>query len=159
MPYPSGSIPVTGILGTTGAADTYPVYTDELMLGGMRAVADNAARDAITAQRRAFGMLVFSVAANKCFKLANVAMGGASNTLTDNANWLEFGGAGVVSVSSSDVTISVTTTAGAVDVTLPYTGVFAGTYQMANVTVDDRGRITNATDGFATSIVNALIFG
>jgi hypothetical protein len=90
MSYPTGSIPLSGAIGTTAESDAFPTHYDHLGYGGMRSVADNAARDAIPLARRTFGMLVFSVAENKLYKLSNVQMGGGSNSLDDNANWVEF---------------------------------------------------------------------
>jgi hypothetical protein len=90
MAYPTGSIPFTGIVGTTNISDTYPVTTDELNLGGHRAVADNTARDAITTDRRRFGMLVTTQDQNPpvTYILCDITMGGTSNTLSDNTNWI-----------------------------------------------------------------------
>lgn len=90
MSYPTGSIPLSGAIGTTAASDAFPTHYDHLGYGGMRSVASNIDRDAIPSARRTFGMLVFSVAENKLYKLSNVQMGGGSNSLDDNANWVEF---------------------------------------------------------------------
>lgn len=104
MTYPIGAIPLTGFIGTTDITDVFPTHLDFLGYGGMRTVADNTERDAITLERRAFGMLVFSVGANAgvgaCYVLANIAMGGNSNVLTDNLNWIVFSGGGGGSVIS-----------------------------------------------------------
>lgn len=94
MSYPTGSIPLSGAIGTTAESDAFPTHYDHLGYGGMRSVTDNVARDEIPSQRRTFGMLVFSVAENKLYKLSNVQMGGGSNSLTDNANWIEFSSGG-----------------------------------------------------------------
>ena len=90
MTYPTGAIPITGIVGTTDAADTYAVTTDELQLGGHRAVVDATARNAITTERRRFGMTVAVQGTNPpvTYMLCNTAMGGTSNTLSDNGNWI-----------------------------------------------------------------------
>ena len=58
MGYPSGAVPVTNFLGTTGAADTFATHLDWLGKGGHRTVANITERDAITTARRSFGMLV-----------------------------------------------------------------------------------------------------
>jgi len=90
MSYPTGSIPLSGAIGTTDASDAFPTHYDHLGYGGMRSVADNVARDAVPLERRTFGMLVFSVSENKLYKLSNAQMGGASDSLSDNLNWVEF---------------------------------------------------------------------
>ena len=95
MPYPNGAVQLSSFIGTTGQADPYPTHLDYMGLGGHRAVATIAERDAIISQRRAFGMLVTvnadpTAANNKTYMLANVKLGGVNNTITDNANWKEF---------------------------------------------------------------------
>jgi len=52
-----GSLPITGFIGTTFAADTYPTHIDELGKGGYRSVANIQARDAISVERRSIGIL------------------------------------------------------------------------------------------------------
>lgn len=95
MSYPTGSIPLSGAIGTTAESDAFPTHYDHLGYGGMRSVINNTERDAIPSARRTFGMLVFSVSENKLYKLSNIQMGGGSNSLDDNLNWVEFsGGAG-----------------------------------------------------------------
>jgi hypothetical protein len=69
------------------------------------------------------------------------------------------GGGGVSSVSSADTSITVSPTTGAVDVSLPATGVTAGSYVVTGATIDAKGRVTAATDNYYLTIVNALIFG
>lgn len=48
---------------------------------------------------------------------------------------------------------------GSATATLANSGVSAGSYQLANISVDAKGRVTSASDGYITTIVNALIFG
>lgn len=94
MAFPTGAIPLTGFIGTTDSGDVFPTHLDTLQLGGARAVDDNTERDAITLERRKFGMLVYSVGANVCYVLANASMGGADNDLSNNSNWIAFSGGG-----------------------------------------------------------------
>lgn len=68
---------MTAILGTNLAApivpfdsaDTYPTHDEKYGKGGYRAVADATARDAIPADRRTEGMLVFSIADGVTYQL------------------------------------------------------------------------------------------
>lgn len=98
---------VTGPLSTTAPSDTYPTHDATLGLGGKSEVATLVLRNAISSFRRAFGMIVTvnadgTPANNKTYILANVALGGTNNTLTDNANWIEFGAStGIISIPVS----------------------------------------------------------
>jgi len=76
-------------------------------------------------------------------------------TLASNGS----GGSGVSSVNSADSSITVSPTTGAVDVSLPATGVTAGSYVVTGATIDAKGRVTAATENYYITIVNALIFG
>jgi hypothetical protein len=58
MAPPPGSVRVTGYIGPSDTADTYPTHSEEWGKGGMRSVADTAARLAIPADRRKEGMFV-----------------------------------------------------------------------------------------------------
>lgn len=99
-PYDIGDIPISGRIGITGLADTYATHIDVLGQGGLQSIETVADRDSIPASRRKFGMLVTvyldgTPANNKTYILANIALGGTNNTITDNANWITFsGGAG-----------------------------------------------------------------
>lgn len=53
-----GTVQITGPLAPTSLTDTYPTHEAEYGAGGMRSVADHAARNAITTARREQGMLV-----------------------------------------------------------------------------------------------------
>lgn len=89
MSYPTGSIPLTGAVGTTSISDTFATHYDYLGFGGMRSVGDNTQRDTVPLERRVFGMLVLSTLENKLYILANLAMGGVNDDLADNNNWIE----------------------------------------------------------------------
>lgn len=61
---------VTGPLTTVNPSNTYATHSEGLGAGGYRSVADNTARDAITASRRTSGMLVHVLATDLLYKLA-----------------------------------------------------------------------------------------
>lgn len=123
MAFPTGSVQVTGNIGTTASSDTYPTHLDYLGYGGLRSVTTIANRDAITTQRRVFGMVVTvtadpTPANNKSYILANTAMGGADNVLTNNSNWIDYvtgvssfnTRTGAITLTSLDVTDALTFT-------------------------------------------------
>ena len=58
MPFPLGSIPLTGAIGVGDAADTFGTHFDYLGVGGYRSVADQSAMTSISPLRRTKGMLV-----------------------------------------------------------------------------------------------------
>jgi hypothetical protein len=68
---------MTAIKGTNLAApvvpfdsnDTYPTHDEQYGLGGYRTVADQTARNAIPAERRVQGMLVYSIADDVTYQL------------------------------------------------------------------------------------------
>lgn len=103
-----GGVTVTGFIAPSTSGDTYPTHDANFGKGGAMQVDTLAARNAITTQRRYFGMFVTvnadpTPANNKTYQLRNVALGGTNNTITDNANWVEF-----TSGSGSSVPISIT---------------------------------------------------
>lgn len=75
-----GSVRVGGFIAPTDSTDTYAVTDDAYGRGGYRAVADAAARDAITADRRKAGMLVRTNDNGKIWTLVGGIL---------NANWSE----------------------------------------------------------------------
>jgi hypothetical protein len=86
--YPTGAIPITSFIGTTGAADTFATHQDFLGKGSHRTIDTIANRNLITTARRSFGMLVTvnadpTPANNKTYMLANTALGGTNNTITE----------------------------------------------------------------------------
>jgi hypothetical protein len=97
--YPTGAIPVTGYIGTTDPADTYATHVDILQWGGMMSVATLTDRNNIPSTRRKFGMFVTvygdgTAGNNKTYRLCNIILGGTTDVLTDNDNWVEFQGSG-----------------------------------------------------------------
>lgn len=71
-----GAIPITGFISPTDNTDVYPTHKDIFGKGGYRTVADLAARDIITQERREEGMLVFVLSTNTMYQL----IGGISNS-------------------------------------------------------------------------------
>jgi hypothetical protein len=76
-----GSLPITGFIGTTFAADTYPTHIDELGKGGYRSVSNIDARNSISAERRSIGMMCYVLSESKAYQL----VGGLGNEF-----WKEF---------------------------------------------------------------------
>jgi len=108
MAYPVGAVQITGTIGTTSILDTYSTHQDYLGFGGLRAVADTTARDAITTARRTFGMIVTTQDGSGSYILSNVAMGGADNVESNNANWLAYSpGGGGTYTNANPTTIAV----------------------------------------------------
>ena len=83
MPNIPGSVPITGFIAPTDAADTFATQDEAYNRGGYRSVADIAERDAITPDRRKEGMLVNVLSDSTVYKLT----GGI-----DNVNWEVDGG-------------------------------------------------------------------
>jgi hypothetical protein len=54
-----GSVTIGGFIAPSDTTDTYPSHVDIYGRGGMRSVADNTERDAITSDRRSEGMFVY----------------------------------------------------------------------------------------------------
>lgn len=75
-----GSVRVGGFLAPTDSGDLYAVTDETYNRGGYRTVADNTARDAISADRRKEGMLVKTLDTTTYWTL----LGGILN-----ANWAE----------------------------------------------------------------------
>jgi hypothetical protein len=128
MGYPGATV-VTGPVSLSDAGDSYPTHWSSLGKGGHSTCADLAARDAIPAERREFGMTRTVITDadpgnNKTFRLCNIDLGGVDNDVTNNDNWIEETSvAGVTSVGLSlpsifNVTGSPVTGSGTLSATL-----------------------------------------
>ena len=97
----TGGVPFGGFVAPTDTGDVYPVTNPTYGLGGLRNVGSTADRDAIPAQRREQGMMVYVQDEDKFYAL----QGG-----TTDAYWTEFssGGGAVTSVNgqTGDVIVS-----------------------------------------------------
>jgi hypothetical protein len=87
MPFPSNAIPITGPVGLNSSAEVHSTHLDSLGKGGFRAVATTAEMNAITVERRSWGMMVYVREVDEYYKLSNTQEGGASDNLNDNNNW------------------------------------------------------------------------
>lgn len=128
-------IRVTGTIVPTSPLDDFATHEAQYGKGGYRSVADAAARDAITTERREAGMMVITLDTGQKWILQN-----------DLTTWM------LETISSAltltgDVTGSGTNS---IATTLINSGVTAGIYgsasQIAQYTVDLKGRITLAAN-------------
>ena len=98
--YPGGSTAVLSPIGLTAVTDTYATHYAFLGNGGLQSVANSTARLAITTPRLEFGMVVTQQDDGSKWILANIAMGGNSNTITDPDNWISlFTDTGITSLN------------------------------------------------------------
>lgn len=70
MPIP-GTVPLSGPIAPSSTADTYPVTDPQYGLGGMRSVDSLSQRDAIPAERRQPGMIVYVSGLGEWYALGN----------------------------------------------------------------------------------------
>lgn len=66
-----GTVQVSGIIAPSSTADTYPVTDPQYGLGGLRTVSTVLERDAIPAERRQPGMIVYVSSVGEWYALAN----------------------------------------------------------------------------------------
>jgi hypothetical protein len=78
-------IPLVSYITTNGPAK-YPTHIDSLGYGGFRVVKDTAERNAITLQRRKYGMAIYVQSNDSLYILRDPALG--------NSNWFAFAPAG-----------------------------------------------------------------
>ena len=67
----AGTVQVSGTIAPSSAADTYPVTDPQYGLGGLRTVSTVNERDAIPAERRQAGMVVYVSSVGEWYALAN----------------------------------------------------------------------------------------
>lgn len=97
---PVGAIAITAPLGLTDVSDTYATHYAFLGQGGLHSVADITARNAITTERRDFGLVAVLKSNGAKYVLANTAMGGLNDDITDNDNWISlFTDTGITSLN------------------------------------------------------------
>lgn len=124
----SGQIKVLGYLTTNDGNSVYPTHIDNLGFGGYRVVADIAARNAITTQRRSLGMLVYVQSDNTMYVLRDVTLG--------NADWRDLGS--MLTVSSLGLLSNLSVT-GAI-----HTGTLSGVITTAaQPNITSLGQLTN----------------
>ncbi len=138
-----GSVTITGFVAPTDTADTYPTHSDTYGHGGYRPVADLTERNAISADRRKEGMLVYVIADGTTYQLAS-----------DLTSWTEYSsGAGGSDVHK--VTIKAGENLGG------YRAVYADSnyvYHADKDTATDRDKIVGITDSPYNINENAGIF-
>lgn len=82
-----GGVRIGGFISPNDSSDTYPVFNPIYGLGGLRTVDTVADRDAITTERREFGMLVFVKDDNTYYQLTS----GLTNSDWINLNFTNGG--------------------------------------------------------------------
>lgn len=92
------SVTVAGFIAPTDSADTYPSHDATYGKGGLRSVADDTARDAISTDRRSEGMFVYVNSTSTLYVLDS-----------DLTTWNEFSSGG----SDTNITDDLTFTANA----------------------------------------------
>lgn len=95
----SGGIAITGFVSPTDSTDTYATHVDTYGKGGLRSVADIAARNAISTDRRSEGMFVYVNANSTLYVLGN-----------DLTTWTEFSSGSDDTNITDNLTFTATTT-------------------------------------------------
>lgn len=107
-----GSVTITGFVAPTDTADTYPTHDETYGRGGYRTVANTTARDAIPADRRLEGMLVYVVATDTTYQLGSdlltwSAYGAGGSTPGNLTSGLGMKGANTPTSMTQDITLDV----------------------------------------------------
>lgn len=87
-----GSIPLTGFVAPTDTADVFATHDSEYGRGDKH-VLNLAARNAITEDRRKWGMLVHVYNDGASTGTYQLVFGEVDTDITNNANWVEFSSA------------------------------------------------------------------
>lgn len=96
-----GTIPYTGQVAPTDTTDTFPTHDSIWGKGGLREVANNVDRNAITTERRTAGMLVYTADSNTYWRLLPGPWVGT------DADWVSFAGGGGYPVGAQPLTNGV----------------------------------------------------
>lgn len=116
MPFPLGSIPLTGAIGVGDAADTFGTHFDYLGVGGYRSVANQSTMTGISPLRRTKGMLVRNNANGKIYtyisddgtndNTVTNAVDAGYNSVTTGWKELQLGSSGGGSGTLTSVTLT-----------------------------------------------------
>ncbi len=102
-----GSIPLTGYIAPTSVLDTFATHDSDFGRGDKH-VSDVATRNAITEDRRKWGMLVHVYDDGLNTKTYQLKLNAVDNDITNNANWVVYASGGKLATDSLDLTALVT---------------------------------------------------
>lgn len=110
-----GSIPVTGKIAPTDSTDTFGTHEDIYGIGGHVSIVTVTDRNAITSDRRKWGMLatVYNDGSPSNNKLYQLTRGFVDTNINNNSNWKEFAAGSSSASGLISETVFVTTTYGA----------------------------------------------